>query len=623
MEYKDFCEKYGIANLNPQQEKAVKRVNGATLLLAVPGSGKTTVIVARTGYLIHVIGIPAQNILTLTYTKAAVGDMKERYIKKFGDENGTVPRFSTINAFCVSVIKRCETEKGEVVPELLAQNEGVIRQVAASLMTEYPGDSTVRSLAQLIGKVKNEMMPEEKIKEIENNDVDFAEFYRLYELYLHENNLMDFDDQLIMAYEQMQKYPDILRRIRSRYRYVSLDEAQDTSFIQHKIVQLMVGRAGNIFMVGDEDQSIYGFRGAYPSALLSFKQDYDNADILLMETNYRSDRKIVNTANAFIKRNKNRNDKNMVPFSKKEGAINFTRINDLKDQPRVLLGQIQAHLNADTGETLAILYRNNDSALPLTDFLIENGISVRQRDSSSTFFTHFLITDILDIIAFSKNPRDMEIFSRIYYKIGLFLKKEMLEGIAEYIEAHPEVGILDYVARLPSNKKFAFKIPLINGRIKQLAKLKPAQAISEILYSQIDYWNNWVRRKIDEGMSEFSLKMKLNTLKAIASRYNTIDEFLEALERIKEVQNNKNSTVTLSTLHSSKGLEFDRVIMIDVVDGILPSNSDNMTEEEKEEENRLFYVGITRARHTLDILVGMRYFDMQLDMSPYFTTNKQ
>ena len=117
--------------------------------------------------------------------------------------------------------------------------------------------------------------------------------------------------------------------------------------------------------------------------------------------------------------------------------------------------------------------------------------------------------------------------------------------------------------------------------------------------------------------------MKLNTLKAIASRYNTIDEFFEALERIKEVQNNKNSTVTLSTLHSSKGLEFDRVIMIDVVDGILPSNSDNMTEDEKEEENRLFYVGITRARHTLDILVGMRYFDMQLDMSPYFTTNKQ
>ena len=435
MDYKEFCAKYHV-RLNDQQSTAVQRVNGATLLLAVPGSGKTTVIVARTGYLLHVVGIDPRNILTITFTKAAAREMKERFCKKFGEVNGHVPHFSTINSFCLSVIKTCAREKGITIPELVPNNEPIIRDIARTMMRDYPSDSTIKSLAQSIGKVKNELMENDQIKQIEEEGIDFYEFYLKYKAHLTDNGLMDFDDQLLMANGLLDTYPDILARAKRQYRYISLDEAQDTSLVQHRIVQKLVGKDGNIFMVGDEDQSIYGSRGAYPEALLSFESDYNNASIIYMETNFRSDQKIVLAANQFIKRNKERHDKNMHPNSKEEGKINFVPLQDMKSQPHMIFDAIRKALAAKD-RTLAILYRNNYSAIPIINLLQKAGLGVRTRDAAGIFLTNFVVSDILAFFRFAKDQTNLQLFRQLYYKLGLYLKSSVVQSIADTMARQP------------------------------------------------------------------------------------------------------------------------------------------------------------------------------------------
>ena len=591
MDYKEFCAKYHV-RLNDQQSTAVQRVNGATLLLAVPGSGKTTVIVARTGYLLHVVGIDPRNILTITFTKAAAREMKERFIKKFGEVNGLVPHFSTINSFCLSVIKTCAREKHITIPELVPNNEPIIRDIARTMMRDYPSDSTIKSLAQSIGKVKNELMENEQIKQIEEEGIDFYEFYLKYKAHLTDNGLMDFDDQLLMANELLDTYPDILARAKKQYRYISLDEAQDTSLVQHRIVQKLVGKDGNIFMVGDEDQSIYGSRGAYPEALLSFESDYNNASVIYMETNFRSDQKIVLAANQFIKRNKERHDKNMHPNSTEEGKINFVPLQDMKSQPHMVFDAIRKALAAKD-HTLAILYRNNYSAIPIINLLQKAGLGVRTRDAAGIFLTNFVVSDILTFFRFAKDQTNLQLFRQLYYKLGLYLKSSVVQSIEETMARQPcrsALIPLTHYGRISAQSRQILRY------MDELQKMSPLDGIDSILWN-IGYMDNWLQRKIDEGASESSLMLKVNILKLVAMEYKTVDEFLTAIDRIRDYQGDPDSNVTLSTIHSSKGLEFDQVVLVDVFNGVLPTISNTKEEKDEEEEARLFYVVATRAKH--------------------------
>lgn len=477
MDYHTFCQKFNICGLNEQQEAAVRRVNGATLLLAVPGSGKTTVIVARTGYLMYVAGVKPENILTITYTRAAAKEMKERFIKKFAPER--IPAFSTINSFCLSVINTCAKEKYIHVPKLVPNNESIVRAIAAKMLPEYPSDSQVRSLAQKVCKVKNKLMTFQEIESIEENSLDFSAFYQAYKLYMSEHDLMDFDDQLLMANDLLDEYPDILQRAHEKFRYVSVDEAQDTSYVQHLIVQKLVGRNGNIFMVGDEDQSIYGFRGAYPAALLDFQSNYNEPCILRMETNYRSDRNIVSAANQFIKLNTRRLDKNMRAQSQKDGAIVVTCIDRMEQQAELLLERIR---NQKPDESLAILYRNNDSAIPLINLLQMNGIQVQTRDATGTFMTNYVIRDLLDFMLLALNPADTTAFGHLYYKMGLYMKGVTAKRIIEAVEEGECRNVFSAAMKFAGGKGYAWKIECLPRDFSDLAKKKPAEAIDYILF---------------------------------------------------------------------------------------------------------------------------------------------
>ena len=611
MDYHTFCQKFNICGLNEQQEAAVRRVNGATLLLAVPGSGKTTVIVARTGYLMYVAGVKPENILTITYTRAAAKEMKERFIKKFAPER--IPAFSTINSFCLSVINTCAKEKYIHVPKLVPNNESIVRAIAAKMLPEYPSDSQVRSLAQKVCKVKNKLMTFQEIEAIEENSLDFSAFYQAYKLYMSEHDLMDFDDQLLMANDLLDEYPDILQRAHEKFRYVSVDEAQDTSYVQHLIVQKLVGRNGNIFMVGDEDQSIYGFRGAYPAALLDFQSNYNEPCILRMETNYRSDRNIVLAANQFIKRNTRRLDKNMRAQSQKDGAIVVTCIDRMEQQAELLLERIR---NQKPDESLAILYRNNDSAIPLINLLQMNGIQVQTRDATKTFMTNYVIRDLLDFMLLALNPADTTAFGHLYYKMGLYMKGVTAKRIIEAVEEGECRNVFSAAMKFAGGKGYAWKIECLPRDFSDIAKKKPVEAIDYILFV-LDYWNNWLTKKIDAGASEQFIRLRISILKMVAEKYSTIPDFLAALKNITEYKGCEDSNVTVTTIHSSKGLEFDKVILIDMVSGIIPGDSDDRDAEDDEEDARAFYVGATRARHELEIITCRKMYEEKLEVSEF------
>lgn len=611
MDYHTFCQKFNICGLNEQQEAAVQRVNGATLLLAVPGSGKTTVIVARTGYLMYVAGVKPENILTITYTRAAAKEMKERFIKKFAPER--IPAFSTINSFCLSVINTCAKEKYIHVPKLVPNNESIVRAIAAKMLPEYPSDSQVRSLAQKVCKVKNKLMTFQEIEAIEENSLDFSAFYQAYKLYMSEHDLMDFDDQLLMANDLLDEYPDILQRAHEKFRYVSVDEAQDTSYVQHLIVQKLVGRNGNIFMVGDEDQSIYGFRGAYPAALLDFQSNYNEPCILRMETNYRSDRNIVSAANQFIKLNTRRLDKNMRAQSQKDGAIVVTCIDRMEQQAELLLERIR---NQKSDESLAILYRNNDSAIPLINLLQMNGIQVQTRDATGTFMTNYVIRDLLDFMLLALNPADTTAFGHLYYKMGLYMKGVTAKRIIEAVEEGECRNVFSAAMKFAGGKGYAWKIECLPRDFSDLAKKKPVEAIDYILF-MLDYWSNWLTKKIDAGASEQFIRLRISILKMVAEKYSTIPDFLAALKNITEYKGCEDSNVTVTTIHSSKGLEFDKVILIDMVSGIIPGDSDDRDAEDDEEDARAFYVGATRARHELEIITCRKMYQEKLEVSEF------
>lgn len=611
MDYHTFCQKFNICGLNEQQEAAVRRVNGATLLLAVPGSGKTTVIVARTGYLMYVAGVKPENILTITYTRAAAKEMKERFIKKFAPER--IPAFSTINSFCLSVINTCAKEKYIHVPKLVPNNESIVRAIAAKMLPEYPSDSQVRSLAQKVCKVKNKLMTFQEIETIEENSLDFSAFYQAYKLYMSEHDLMDFDDQLLMANDLLDEYPDILQRAHEKFRYVSVDEAQDTSYVQHLIVQKLVGRNGNIFMVGDEDQSIYGFRGAYPAALLDFQSNYNEPCILRMETNYRSDRNIVSAANQFIKLNTRRLDKNTRAQSQKDGAIVVTCIDRMEQQAELLLERIR---NQKPDESLAILYRNNDSAIPLINLLQMNGIQVQTRDATGTFMTNYVIRDLLDFMLLALNPADTTAFGNLYYKMGLYMKGVTAKRIIEAVEEGECRNVFSAAMKFAGGKGYAWKIECLPRDFSDLAKKKPVEAIDYILF-MLDYWSNWLTKKIDAGASEQFISLRISILKMVAEKYSTIPDFLAALKNITEYKGCEDSNVTVTTIHSSKGLEFDKVILIDMVSGIIPGDSDDRDAEDDEEDARAFYVGATRARHELEIITCRKMYQEKLEVSEF------
>ena len=276
MEFSQWKERYSLS-LDGQQEQAVQAVDGPVLLLAVPGSGKTTVLVSRVGYLCLARGIPPEQILTMTYTVAAARDMRTRFTALFGEQAAQRLEFRTINGVCSQIIRTYERRLGRTAFTLLedaGQRGALLGELYRAQTGEFAAESTVKALMTAVTYAKNQMLTGEELAQVQVEGVEFSKIFRDYEQALRQSRRMDYDDQMVYALRILRQHPRILEEFQGRFRYFCVDEAQDTSRIQHRIIRLLAGQSQNLFLVGDEDQSIYGFRAADPSALVRFPEEW-------------------------------------------------------------------------------------------------------------------------------------------------------------------------------------------------------------------------------------------------------------------------------------------------------------------------------------------------------------
>ena len=612
MSINEFMDKYKL-NLNNQQKEAVENINGKILLLAVPGSGKTTVIVSRIGYMIYCKNISPENILTLTYSVSATKDMKRKYSNIFGENNKL--QFRTINSFCVSVIREFERHTGRKAFELFRNNEEILSHLYIKLKKDFPNETVIKDINSQITYANNMLLSDEQIKQIKNDNIDFYKIYKEYENYKIKNKIMDFDDQLKYAYSILKNYKNIKEKFMNRFTYINVDEAQDTSKIQHEIIKLLVNK--NIFMVGDEDQSIYKFRAAYPKALLDFEKVYKNSKVLYMETNYRSTPEILQIANNFIKQNVNRKDKNIIPYRKSGQTVKITEIENYEDQYNYLLNILK-----DSNEQTAILYRNNESAIPLIDIFMKNNVNFKIKEGETLFFNHKLVKDIKNFIKFYFEPNNIKIFEEIYYKINCGISKNIINKLKIKLNRiNNNANILDVLTTI--DEVLFWQIRKINDIKLKMSfwKNKNTYEIINSILKDLEY-EEFIKRKKEEKNVYLQ---KINILLSIAKQNPDLKKFLlrldELEEKIKE-GNNEETNIILSTIHSSKGLEYDNVILIDVIQGILPCidkpDSKNLEKlDEYEEEVRLFYVGITRAKNVLKIFKYVKQFGNYVESSDF------
>ena len=600
MNYLEFKEQFHL-NLDEQKDAAVQAVDGPVLLLAVPGSGKTTVLVTRVGYMRYVKHIPADQILTMTYTVAAARDMRKRYASFFGEAEAHKLEFRTINGVCSRIIQYYERVTGRRAFRLLedgSQKTAMLAELIRAQTNEFATESTIKTVQTAITYTKNMMLKGEEIERVDVEGVSFPPIYRTYCKILRERQLMDFDDQMVYALQILKQYPRILRAVQCRYRYFCVDEAQDTSKIQHRIIQLLASQSRNLFMVGDEDQSIYGFRAAYPQALTEFERLYPQAKVLYMEQNYRSTPEIIALADRFIQKNQNRHPKHIRATRPSGPRPREVSVYDRQAQYKYLC-KIAERCEQET----AVLYRDNDSALPLIDLLDRSNIPYRCRQVESLFFTNRVVKDITDIIRFAMAPDDGDRFMEIYYKLGAGISKNAAIEAVNRAE-RKGMDILDYIAGLSTVSPWTKRqCRALQTHLENLLDDRADKAVYRIVHF-MGYGEYLENRGIDPN--------KADILEALGADQPTPHDLLDRLEELRDViqagsTGNADCPFVLSTVHSSKGLEYDRVILMDVMDGILPkvlpSPKDGPEElEAYEEERRLFYVGMTRAKNELTIL---------------------
>ena len=627
MEWQEFERKFP-QKLNEQQKEAVQSVEGPVLLLAVPGSGKTTVLVTRLGYMIYVKGIAPEKILTVTYTVAATEDMAARFASLFGTDMADRLIFKTINGICAGIIHTYGRKTGRT-PFALLNDEKVIADTLAKIYQKtertYATESDLQTVRTLITYIKNSMLTDAEIREMDKTaDMKISAIYKEYNTWLREQKLMDYDDQMVYAYTMLQRFPELLRLYQDKFPYLCVDEAQDTSKIQHAIIALLASKTENLFMVGDEDQSIYGFRAAYPEALLSFEKNHPGAKVLLMEENFRSGAGIVKAADTFIQKNTLRHKKHMRAIKDGEEVVKEIAVKTRDDQYRYLAavaencaaartdrvgGNVTAgrvggrsdNGTADASHTVAVLYRDHECALPLIDLLERKEIPYRMRNAEISFFTHRTVLDVLNIMKLAMHPKDAETFLQVYYKINTYIRKEDALQIARISETQ-DISVWNAAVRYHGLSDYTMSsVQNTRMHMQQLLTERGDKAVKRILY-YMGY---------QEYLERCGLKAdKIEILQILGSREDSMAGLLQRLRELQDILTRKETDYScnfiLSTIHASKGLEYDTVYLMDVTDGILPAqmlkNPEKASGEEREnyeEERRLFYVGATRAKSEL------------------------
>ena len=602
-----FWERQKHIKLNEVQKQAVINSEGALLLLATPGSGKTTTMIMKIGYLIEVKGVKAEEIKAVTFSRVAAIEMKNRF-KRFFPNLDSVD-FSTIHSLAFKIVveyfKKCKVTFRMIEGEQIRDKRDILRDIFKNITKENITEDQMEEISTYISYIKNKLIPRDKWSEVDCSIKFAADIMESYENYKDDGDvlLLDYDDMLVYAKKALENDEDILKYYQNLYDYVLTDESQDTSLVQHYIIEKIVKKHGNLCVVADDDQAIYSWRGAEPAYLMEFKKVYPEASILYMEQNYRSSKDIVTVANSFIKWNKNRYEKNMFTENDFYKPIVIKKLSDYKRQAKYLIDAIS---NSEAG--VAILYRNNSSSIILVNELEIAGISFYIKDDDKKFFKHWVVEDVLNFMRLAYLNRSVTVFERIYTKINGYISTRQMEQLKSINNNESVfINLLNNIQLESYQYKYIQECQDIFLKMKEM---KPSIIIYTIRH-RLGYEKALERICSRLGFKKEYLLGILNTLEEIAEGINTMEEFVGRLNYlesvIKTAKNNRTAKVTLSTFHSAKGLEFENVYMIDLLEGIIPATTDieqykKGKEKAIEEARRLFYVGMTRAKNKLELI---------------------
>lgn len=609
-----------LEQLNDMQKKAVTCTEGPLLVLAGAGSGKTKVLTTRIAYLINEKNVDPSSILAITFTNKAAKEMKDRVIKLIGNI-GYSMKISTFHSFGLSILKEhCDLLGYSKNFTIIDSDDSMT--LIKKIVKDLNLDSKIfnpKMIRNKISGAKNELMDPAEYVRFANTDMEekIVSVYERYQKRLKLNNSFDFDDLLMLPIKLLKENPDVLKQYQEKFKYVMVDEYQDTNQAQYILTKMMSAKYKNICVVGDNDQSIYMFRGANYRNILNFEKDYKNTSVILLEENYRSTKNILDVANSIIKNNKSRKDKTLWTNNDDGLKIKYHRSSNEKDESFYVVSEIKKLLNNGVPlSEIAVLYRANAQSRNIEEVLLRDNIPYKVVGA----FYFYNRKEIKDLIAYLKliyNHNDDNSLTRIINvpKRGIGLKaienlntKAMLEEKSLYdsLSTQKELDFKRLIDDL-SKKSETMSLTELVDCILNDSKMKEELELEKTIESEVRL----------ENLEEFkSITKSFEESKGIVS----LGEFLEEISLVSDVEEYKNNTnvVTLMTIHSAKGLEFDNVFLIGMEEGLFPHANCLNDAEELEEERRLCYVAVTRARKRLwlvnarsRMLYGKESYNMQ------------
>ena len=610
-----------LSGLNKQQIEAVKHIDGPMLVLAGAGSGKTKVLTSRIAYLIEQ-GVSIDNILAITFTNKAAKEMKEREIKLIGYDAKSI-QISTFHSLGLKIIKENYARLGYKSNFVILDSDDtltVVKKIMKDLNLN-PKFYNARDIRNKISSAKNELMDPEQYSKVEF-DSNIIEVYRKYNKKLLINNSVDFDDLLILPIKLFRQYPDVLKYYQDKYKYVLIDEYQDTNEAQYIFSKMLCNNHKNIFVVGDNDQAIYAFRGANYKNILNFEKDYPDCKVIMLEENYRSTQNILDAANSVIKHNKMRKDKNLWCNNDIGSKVKYIKTDSDKEECAYVSEKIkELHDNNVSYDDIAILYRTNAQSRLIEEEMLKNGIPYRIV-GSFYFYNRKEIKDLLCYLRLINNHDDDVSLLRVINTPKRGIGDKTIENLTNVAT---EKGISLFEA-IESGKELTFKKMILEME-KKCESLTLTEMVDMVL-------NDSGMKAEYEGDKSLESEIRLENLeefKSITKGYEeeygviSLTDFLNEVAIVSDVSEHQDSSnkVSLMTIHAVKGLEFDNVFIVGMEEGIFPHyNSINEgTLAAIEEERRLCYVAITRAKKNLWMLNAKRrmlFGNTQINMPSRF-----
>lgn len=583
---------------NEAQTQAIQHTDGPCLVLAGPGSGKTLTIVNRVKYLIEKQRVRPEEILVVTFTRFAAAEMKSRLCLVMGKRDLPVT-VGTFHGIYYGILKWAyrmnqenilsETEKYQIL-------RGVINKERMEIFDE---EDFIQDIAAEIGKVKNNRIPLEEFVSEKCSADAFRNIYRNYEQHRKELKKIDFDDMLVLCYELFRSRPDVLAQWQKKFRYVLIDEFQDINRIQYDVIRMLAQPENNLFVVGDDDQAIYGFRGADSELMLGFGKDFPDAKQILLGMNYRSTANIVQNSLKLIENNVERYSKKLEANREGGSCLHIQEVKDPVEEAEYVLEEIQkCKENGIKEEEIAILFRVHTDARAVVEAMVERKIPFQMKEHLPNIYEHFIAKDIMAYFRLATGIRRRQDFLQVMNRPKRYLGRDSVAGA--------KVSFEDMRKFYCDKDWMVDRIDQFEWDVKMLMKMAPYAAI-QYIRKRIGYDDFLKEYAFTHQINRSDLNEVLAEIEEAAKAFSSVEEWFAHVEeytetlKVKEKERNRpRPGVRLMTIHASKGLEFKQVFLIAANEGRIPYQKAK-TDKEIEEERRLFYVAMTRAKDFLKI----------------------